>query len=53
MGWVLASPFLFIEGFSPGLTRWPWIEFALLVALVVVAWQPLTGAADSRTRAPA
>ncbi len=53
VGWVLASPFLFIEGFSPGLTRWPWIELALLVALVVVAWQPLTGAADSRTRAPA
>lgn len=38
VGWVLASPFLFIKGFSPGLTRWPWIEFALLVALVVVAW---------------
>jgi hypothetical protein len=53
LGWVLASPFLFNEGFSPGLTRWPLIEFALLVALVVAAWRPLTGAADLRTRAPA
>jgi hypothetical protein len=53
VGWVLASPFLFLKGLSPGLTRWPWIEFALLVALVVVAWRPLTGTADLRTRAPA
>jgi hypothetical protein len=53
VGWVLASPFLYLQGFSPGLTRWPWIELALLVALVMVAWQPLTGSADSRTRAHA
>jgi hypothetical protein len=53
VGWVLASPFLYLQGLSPGLTRWPWIEFALLVALVIAAWQPLTGSADSRTRAHA
>jgi glycosyl transferase family 87 len=53
VGWLLASPFLYLTGFSPDLTRWPWIEMALLVALVVMAWRPLTGSADLRTRAPA
>jgi hypothetical protein len=53
VGWVVASPFLFLTGFSPGLNRWPVIESALLVALAVGAWRPLTSAADSRTRAPA
>jgi Glycosyltransferase family 87 len=53
VGWVLASPFLFIAGLSPNLNRLPWLELALLVALVVIAWRPLTGAADLRTRAPA
>ncbi len=38
VGWVLASPFLFLTGLSPNLNRWPWLELALLVALVVVAW---------------
>jgi alpha-1,2-mannosyltransferase len=52
-GWVLASPFLFGRGLSPGLTRWPLIELIVLVALVVAAWRPLTTAADLRTRAPA
>jgi hypothetical protein len=52
-GWVLASPFLFLTGFSPTLNRWPLIESALLLALVVAAWRPLTSAADLRTRAPA
>jgi Glycosyltransferase family 87 len=52
-GWVLASPFLFGAGLSPGLTRWPLIESILLLALVVAAWRPLTAAADLRTRAPA
>ena len=52
-GWILASPFLFQHGLSPGLNRWPFLEFALLMAIVVVAWRPLTGAADLRTRAPA
>ncbi|MHB8612253.1 MAG: glycosyltransferase family 87 protein [Candidatus Dormibacteraceae bacterium] len=52
-GWVLASPFLVRAGLSPGLTRWPLIEFILLLALVVTAWRPLTTAADLRTRTPA
>ncbi len=52
-GWVLASPFLYLIGLSPGLTRWPLIESILLLALIVAAWQPLTAAADLRTRAPA
>ena len=52
-GWVLASPFLFFVGLSPGLTRWPLIEFILLLALAVAAWRPLTSPADLRTRAPA
>ena len=38
---------------APGLNRWPLIESALLLALVVVAWWPFTSAADLRTRAPA
>jgi hypothetical protein len=53
VGWVVASPFLFLTGFSPDLNRWPLIESALLLALVVAAWRPLTSAADLRTRAPA
>jgi Glycosyltransferase family 87 len=53
VGWVLASPFLFQAGLSPGLTRWPWLESILLAAMVVAAWRPLTGPADLRTRAPA
>jgi glycosyl transferase family 87 len=51
--WLVASPFLFLPSGSPGLSRWPLIESALLLALVVAAWRPLTGAADLRTRAPA
>ena len=53
LGWVLGSPFLLPLGLSPSLNRWPWVEYALLVALVVGAWRPLTGTADLRTRAPA
>ncbi|HYM67476.1 MAG TPA: hypothetical protein VEW68_09310, partial [Patescibacteria group bacterium] len=53
IGWVLASPYLFDIGWSPGLTRWPLLEIALWLALVVAAWRPLTGAADLRSRAPA
>ena len=52
-GWILASPFLVVAGFSPNLNRWPLLEYILLVALVVLAWRPLTGMADLRTRAPA
>jgi hypothetical protein len=53
LGWVLGSPFLLPLGLSPSLNRWPWLEYALLLALVVVAWKPLTRTADLRTRAPA
>jgi hypothetical protein len=53
VGWVVASPFLFLTTASPGLNRWPLLESALLLALVVAAWWPFTSAADLRTRAPA
>jgi glycosyl transferase family 87 len=53
LGWLVASPFLFLPSAGPGLNRWPLIESALLLALMVVAWRPLTGPADLRTRAPA
>jgi alpha-1,2-mannosyltransferase len=52
-GWVLASPFLFLEGYGPHLKQWPWFEFALLAAFLVAAWWPLTTWADSRRRVPA
>jgi hypothetical protein len=51
--WVLASPFLYLRGASLTLRQWPWVEFALLLALVIAAWWPLTAWADSRRRAPA
>jgi hypothetical protein len=51
--WVLASPFLYVKGYSPHLTAWPWLEIVILVALVAAAWSPLTTWADSRRRAPA
>jgi hypothetical protein len=51
--WLLATPFLFLSGFTPKLNRWPLLEMVLLLALVVVAWRPLTARADLRTRAPA
>jgi hypothetical protein len=38
VGWVLASPFLFLTHLDPNLHRWPWIELVLLVALTVAAW---------------
>ena len=53
VGWILASPFLYQLGLSPSLNHWPLLEYALLLAILVVAWRPLTGAADLRTRAPA
>lgn len=59
-GWVVASPFVASSDFSLGLNRWPLVELALLVALVVEAWRlgrerepALTGNADLRSRAPA
>jgi alpha-1,2-mannosyltransferase len=53
VGWVLASPFLFVNGLSPGLNRWPLLELILLGGIIAAAWRPLTGSADLRTRAPA
>ena len=51
--WLLASPFLYLRGYSPQLTQWPWLEFVIFAALVLAALVPLTARADSRTRAPA
>ena len=51
--WLVASPFLYQPGLSLHLRQWPWVELALLAALLVAAWSPLTGWADSRRRAPA
>ncbi len=51
--WVLASPFLYEFGLALQLNRWPWLEFALLLALLVAGWWPLTAGAESRRRAPA
>jgi hypothetical protein len=53
VGWVLASPYLWLTTHSPGLNRWPLFELVFLVALGLLAWRPLTGTADLRTRAPA
>jgi Glycosyltransferase family 87 len=51
--WVVASPFLYQPGYSLHLRQWPWVELALLVALLIAAWSPLTGWAASGRRAPA
>ncbi len=51
--WFLASPFLYLRGVSPHLRQWPWFEIALLLLLLVAAWWPFTGGADSPRRAPA
>ena len=51
--WVLASPFLYLKGVSPHLRQWPWLEIALLLLVLIAAWWPLTGRADSGRRAPA
>jgi hypothetical protein len=53
VGWVLASPYLWLTTHSPALNRWPLFELVLLVALGLLAWRPLTRTADLRTRAPA
>ena len=51
--WISASPFLYLRGDSPELTQWPWLEAVLFIALLAVAWQPLTAWGVSRSRAPA
>jgi len=51
--WVLASPFLYLTDRGPGLSRWPWLEIAILLGLVISALLSLTGTADPARRAPA
>jgi len=51
--WLVASPFLYLRGYSPHLTQWPWLELVIFGALMLTAVLPLTASADSRTRAPA
>ena len=51
--WLLASPFLYLRGYSPHLTQWPWLEFVIFGGLMLAALGPLTAWADSRRRAPA
>ena len=53
MIWILASPYLYVMQVSPQLNRWPLVEIVLLIALVVLAWAPLTSLVDSKRRAPA
>lgn len=53
IGWLVGSSFLSAVGRSPDLTRWPLVEIALCLALLIAAWRPLTGAADLKARAPA
>jgi hypothetical protein len=58
IGWLLSSPYPLLVGLGPNLNRFPLMEYALLLALLVVALPQsgaahLTGAADLRTRAPA
>jgi glycosyl transferase family 87 len=52
-GWLLASPFAYLGGITPGLNRWPLLELLFLAGLLIAAWLPLTGWADLRRRAPA
>jgi hypothetical protein len=53
VGWLIVSPYPLLVGLGPNLNRFPLLEYALLLALLVVAWRPLTATADLRTRAPA
>ena len=52
-GWLLASPYIYLKGYSLHLKHWPWFELVLLLVLVIAAWWPLTARADSRRQAPA
>ncbi len=51
--WFAASPFLYLQGESPRLTQWPWLEVTIFLALLVTAIGPFTAWADSRSQAPA
>lgn len=56
IGWLVASPFLYIAGREHDMNRWPLLELILLAALVATTWRDrplLTAEADLRTGAPA
>ena len=53
VSWFLASPFLYLQGESPHLTQWPWLEIVLFLAILLASLDPLTAWADSRRRATA
>jgi len=53
VSWFLASPFLYLQGESPHLRQWPWLEIVLFLAILLASLDPLTAWADSRRRAPA
>jgi hypothetical protein len=53
VAWIAASPFLYLYGKALPLRFWPWLEIALLVALLLSAWRPLTAKSDLREQAPA
>jgi len=53
VAWVAASPFLYLYGKALPLRFWPWLEIALLMALLLSAWRPFTARADLREQAPA
>jgi hypothetical protein len=53
VAWITASPFLYLRGESPELTQWPWLEVVLFLAVLAIAWSPLTGWGVLRSRAPA
>src|SRR4029077_2374412 len=47
VSWVLASPFLYLRGYSPHLTQWPWLELVLLLAPALAPRSPPTAGAGS------
>jgi glycosyl transferase family 87 len=53
VAWITASPFLYLRGDSPELTQWPWLEVVLFLAVLAIAWSPLTAWGVLRRRAPA
>jgi Glycosyltransferase family 87 len=53
LGWLFASPFLFLGPVGAQLHRWPLLEIALLLGIAAAAWPPFMGRADLRTRSPA
>jgi hypothetical protein len=52
VGWLLASPYPLLVGLGPNLNRFPLMEYALLLALLVLAWRQ-SGAAGGNALANA